>query len=292
MGHRRHRPLHAAVPARSPPSDSTGREPAGCGTCPRRSTRPCASRPTTPTPPSSRVERSWASSVRQGLLDVEDWISLQNVRDLTVLNDAGDLSLGAMVTHRRMELQPEVRLGWPGPGAGVRGRREPAGAQRGNRRRGARGRRLRLGSAVDVRRRPGRGGAVECPRRAARTGGGLRPRPLRDRLGGGRVDHPGRRAASLRTGRLPQAAHPIPGGPPGRRGGSRPARRPGTRRGRRGLRPAAAFRRHLRRPGSRATRPAPARSVRRTPIRSATSTTTAAPRPTGATSSASRSAGP
>jgi carbon-monoxide dehydrogenase medium subunit len=51
---------------------------------------------------------------RQGLLDVEDWISLQNVRDLTVLTDAGDLSLGAMVTHRRMELQPEVRLGWPG----------------------------------------------------------------------------------------------------------------------------------------------------------------------------------
>jgi carbon-monoxide dehydrogenase medium subunit len=51
---------------------------------------------------------------RQGLLDAVDWISLQNVRDLTVLTDAGDLSLGAMVTHRRMELQPEVRQGWPG----------------------------------------------------------------------------------------------------------------------------------------------------------------------------------
>jgi carbon-monoxide dehydrogenase medium subunit len=51
---------------------------------------------------------------RQGLLDAEDWISLQNVRELGVLSDAGDLSLGAMVTHRRVELTAVVVDGWPG----------------------------------------------------------------------------------------------------------------------------------------------------------------------------------
>lgn len=51
---------------------------------------------------------------RQRLLDSEDWISLQNVRELSSLSDAGDLSLGAMVTHRRMELHEPIRSGWPG----------------------------------------------------------------------------------------------------------------------------------------------------------------------------------
>jgi carbon-monoxide dehydrogenase medium subunit len=51
---------------------------------------------------------------RQRLLDSEDWISLQHTRELTALNDAGDLSVGAMVTHRRMELDPAMISGWPG----------------------------------------------------------------------------------------------------------------------------------------------------------------------------------
>ena len=51
---------------------------------------------------------------RQGLLDADDWISLRDVRELAVLSTAGDLSLGAMVTHRRTELDPAVRGGWPG----------------------------------------------------------------------------------------------------------------------------------------------------------------------------------
>lgn len=51
---------------------------------------------------------------RQGLLDADEWISLQNVRELQRLTEAGDLSVGAMVTHRRLELETPVRSGWPG----------------------------------------------------------------------------------------------------------------------------------------------------------------------------------
>lgn len=52
--------------------------------------------------------------VRQGLVESDDWISLQNVRELTQMSHAGDLSIGAMVTHRRLELDAQVRRTWPG----------------------------------------------------------------------------------------------------------------------------------------------------------------------------------
>lgn len=51
---------------------------------------------------------------RQGLIQNDEWISLQDVRELKTLNTAGDLSVGAMVTHRQLELNPVVRDNWPG----------------------------------------------------------------------------------------------------------------------------------------------------------------------------------
>ena len=51
---------------------------------------------------------------RQGLLASEDWISLQHVRELRELSTSSELALGAMVTHRRIELDPEIAAGWPG----------------------------------------------------------------------------------------------------------------------------------------------------------------------------------
>ncbi|WP_158543000.1 FAD binding domain-containing protein [Phytoactinopolyspora halophila] len=52
--------------------------------------------------------------IRQGLLDSDEWISLQNVDELRAFGTAGDLSAGAMVTHRRIETEPAVRRDWPG----------------------------------------------------------------------------------------------------------------------------------------------------------------------------------
>ncbi|HEX8860232.1 MAG TPA: FAD binding domain-containing protein [Actinomycetes bacterium] len=54
--------------------------------------------------------------IRQGLLASEDWISLQNVRELRELSTSSELALGAMVTHRRIELDPDIAVGWPGVG--------------------------------------------------------------------------------------------------------------------------------------------------------------------------------
>lgn len=51
---------------------------------------------------------------RQGLLAAEDWISLQFVRELRELSTSSELALGAMVTHRRIELDPDIAAGWPG----------------------------------------------------------------------------------------------------------------------------------------------------------------------------------
>jgi carbon-monoxide dehydrogenase medium subunit len=51
---------------------------------------------------------------RQGLLASDDWISLQHVRELRELSTSSDLALGAMVTHRRIELDPDIAAGWPG----------------------------------------------------------------------------------------------------------------------------------------------------------------------------------
>src|SRR5215204_306696 len=51
---------------------------------------------------------------RQGLLASENWISLQDVRELRELSTGSELALGAMGTHRRIELDPGVAAGWPG----------------------------------------------------------------------------------------------------------------------------------------------------------------------------------
>jgi carbon-monoxide dehydrogenase medium subunit len=51
---------------------------------------------------------------RQGLLASENWISLQHVRELRELSTSSELALGAMVTHRRIELDPDIAAGWPG----------------------------------------------------------------------------------------------------------------------------------------------------------------------------------
>jgi aerobic carbon-monoxide dehydrogenase medium subunit len=51
---------------------------------------------------------------RHGLLASEDWISLQNVAELRELSTGAELALGAMVTHRRVEQDPDVAAGWPG----------------------------------------------------------------------------------------------------------------------------------------------------------------------------------
>src|SRR5215212_4371403 len=51
---------------------------------------------------------------RQGLLASENWISLQDVGELRELSIGSELALGAMVTHRRIELDPGVAAGWPG----------------------------------------------------------------------------------------------------------------------------------------------------------------------------------
>lgn len=58
--------------------------------------------------------------VRQGLVEADEWISLQRVRELTRLGHAGDLSVGAMVTHRTLELHDQVRGTWPGVAAAFR----------------------------------------------------------------------------------------------------------------------------------------------------------------------------
>jgi aerobic carbon-monoxide dehydrogenase medium subunit len=51
---------------------------------------------------------------RQGLLAADDWISLHGVDGLTAVTTGGDLSLGAMVRHRHVELDPVIGRFWPG----------------------------------------------------------------------------------------------------------------------------------------------------------------------------------
>jgi aerobic carbon-monoxide dehydrogenase medium subunit len=51
---------------------------------------------------------------RQGLLHSDDWLSLQHVAELRSVSTFADLALGAMVTHRTVELDPAVARFWPG----------------------------------------------------------------------------------------------------------------------------------------------------------------------------------
>lgn len=57
---------------------------------------------------------------REGLLDSDDWISLQNVRGLAAISTSGDLSVGAMVRHRVLELDGTIQQVWPGVSAAFR----------------------------------------------------------------------------------------------------------------------------------------------------------------------------
>lgn len=58
--------------------------------------------------------------IRQGLVEADDWVSLQRVTELTRMHTAGALSVGAMVRHRTLELDPEVRGTWPGVSSAFR----------------------------------------------------------------------------------------------------------------------------------------------------------------------------
>ncbi|MCI1262698.1 MAG: FAD binding domain-containing protein [Tetrasphaera jenkinsii] len=58
--------------------------------------------------------------VRQGLVEADEWISLQRVTELAKLDAAGDLSVGAMVRHRQLELDERVVSFWPGVSAAFR----------------------------------------------------------------------------------------------------------------------------------------------------------------------------
>lgn len=52
--------------------------------------------------------------VSQRLLAPEAFLSLQRVPGLDYIETNGELRLGAMTTHRAVELSPAVREGWPG----------------------------------------------------------------------------------------------------------------------------------------------------------------------------------
>ena len=171
-----------------------------------------------------------------------------------------------MVTHRRLELDPNVRARLVRAVGRVRGRRQPAHPQRRHRRRRARRRRLRLRPALDARRRPGR-------RRVSPASGACAASPI-DELIVGHYDTTleedeliTRVVVPRPTGPadLPQAPDPVPGGPSRGRGRRRTSRRHRSCRRRRRLRPASALRRHLRHVASRRRdeRPRDRRSLRR-----------------------------
>ena len=248
--------------------------------------------PRTPRPPSSAGGTFLGILVRQGLVESDDWISLQNVRELTRLHTAGDLSVGAMVTHRRLELDDTCARLWPGvsrprsrpwPARGCA--TSPPWAASSPTPTTPRTRRRCWSPPAPWPRSP----ACAAP---AHPGRGPHRRSLLHQPGGGRAHHPRRRAPPHRAGRLPQAAHPVTGGPARLLGRRRRPRRHRARGGRRRQRPPAPLRRRLRGVAARRRWTPPAPSARSTPPASTTSTTTAGPRPTAATSSASRSAAP
>jgi aerobic carbon-monoxide dehydrogenase medium subunit len=51
--------------------------------------------------------------VNSRLLVAEAFLSLQCLTELDYVHSEGDLRLGALTTHRTVELSPEVRAGWP-----------------------------------------------------------------------------------------------------------------------------------------------------------------------------------
>ena len=190
MGLRRHRAVHAAVPARHHDVSplATARHPPSVNRRePDREKEETVMTWHMPTTVDEvlrlRAENPEAPIVAGGTFlghpgppgagRGDDWISLQNVRELKRLGAAGDLSVGAMVTHRRLELDPTV------VGCLARGQRrvpcgrQPPGAQRRHHGRRPGRRRLRLRPAVDAgrvqRRGRGRERARHPPRSQSRT---------------------------------------------------------------------------------------------------------------------------
>ena len=200
--------------------------------------------------------------------------------------------LGAMVTHRRLELDPDVVCRMARRRRRPSVRRQPPRPQRGHHGRCPRRRRLRLRPAVDARRVQRRGRGRKRPRHP--------PDPRRGPDRGPLLDQPSRRTSSS-----PGSSCPVPPAPPStascaparRRTGPPPPSPPSSR-----ATPSASWSEPsatvpITSPtsapsGSPVTRPAPARSARSTPPGSTTSTTTVAPPRTDAASSVSRSGAP
>ena len=205
------------------------------------------------------------------------------------MQSSGDLSVGAMVTHRRLELETQVSGVWPGVSAAFKAVASP---------------RVRnvatiggvLADADYASDPPSMLVASSAVAEVASVRG-TRRIPIEDLIVGHyattldedelitRVLVP----TAHRTSGLPQAAHALPGGPP-RRPRSRPwstVRPSGSSSVPSATAPTTS--RTSARTGGPATRPRRARSETSTPPGSTTSTTTADQPPTGDASSASRS---
>ena len=271
---------------------------AGCSCCSRVPSPRSEERPVTWMAPRTvaeavRLKAEWPDATlvaggtfvgiltRQGLLASDDWISLQYVRELRELSTSSELALGAMVTHRRIELDPDVAAGWPGV-------RQVFAAVASPRVRNAATIGGVLGDADYASDPPAMlvaldawVEALERARPAPRSRRRPHPRPLPDQPGGGRAHHAGPGAAGPPPCHLPQAAHPQPGGSAERRGRRLLPRGPRVGGRRRGRRPSPALPRPLRDMEAGRRPPAPARSRPATPTASIPSATTAARRPTG-----------
>ena len=103
--------------------------------------------------------------VNSRLLAAEAFLSLQFVAGIDDIDADGELRLGALTTHRAVELVAGRARRLAGAGACVLGRRQPARSEPGDGRRRARRRRLRVRPAVDVRSRSAR--VPSSQRRAA-----------------------------------------------------------------------------------------------------------------------------
>ena len=134
--------------------------------------------------------------LNQRLLAPQRFLSLRARPRARGIEANGELRLGAMETHRAVELSTAVREGWPGLAARVRARGEPARPQPGNRGRSACGRGLRLRPAGDANRARGARARQEPGRRARDPARGADHGPLRDVAARRRAD---RRAFASRA---------------------------------------------------------------------------------------------
>ena len=109
-----------------------------------------------------------------GLVQPEHVIALRKIPSCTGSrpNGGGGLTIGALATHRQLELAPEVRAYAPALERDVRARRHGAHPQPGDARRQPRPRRPGPGSAADADRSRRVGDAAEPDGRAAPAGRG------------------------------------------------------------------------------------------------------------------------